>query len=126
VLGHLLAHLLLLFGAAHLGQHQRLGLGQCGPATTTCGAPAMVLLLHAGQGQQLGRGLQCFKISSYRRLLHKRWRLIWLKSSPPNSGSVAGWRNHRRHIQRLEPHVVDQPVGQRMRGCENSAAHTWA
>jgi hypothetical protein len=28
---------------------------------------------------------------------------------------IDGWRDHRNHIQRLEAHVIDQPVGQRVR-----------
>ena len=116
VLGHLLAQLFLLFGAAHLRQHQRLGLLANVPGHHHLFGPGNGLDLHIGQGQQLGRGLQCFKISSYRRLLHKRWRLIWLKSIATKQRQRGGLGNHRRHIQRLKPHVVDQPVGQRMGG----------
>ena len=66
----------LLFGAAHLRQHQRLSVCTNVPGHHHLLRPGNGLDLHAGQRQQLGCGLQCFKISSYQRLLHKRWGLI--------------------------------------------------
>ena len=72
VLGYLIAQLLLLFGPAHLGQHQRLGAGLDVARHHHLRRARNGLLLHTGHCQQLRGGCNCFKISSYQRLWGKR------------------------------------------------------
>ena len=67
MLRHLFTHLLLLFGAAHLGQHQGFSFFGNVPGHHHLLRSGNSLQLHAGQRQQCGAGRHRFKIGSYWR-----------------------------------------------------------